>query len=66
MTGYAEALTLKNGIQVINACERAVKESNTYQEALAQVEGIITAAWDGEHDYLSKGICSQLWIANHI
>lgn len=66
MTAYAEALTLVNGIAVINKCEDAVKASNTYLAALAQVEGIVTAAWSGEHDELSKSICDQLWLTYHV
>lgn len=66
MAAYATALTLVNGIAVISKCEEAVKASNTYLEALAQVEGIVTAAWSGEQDHLSKSICDQLWLTYHV
>ena len=66
MTAYAKALTLTNGIKVVTKCEDVVKESKNFQEALAQVEGIILAAWNGEQDELSKGICDHFWITYHI
>jgi len=66
MTAYATALTLTNGIAAITTCENAVKASSTYEEALAQVEGIIFAAWNGQQDELSKSICDQLWLTYHV
>jgi hypothetical protein len=59
MTAYAKALTLVNGIEVINRCESVVKAAKTYEEAAAQVEGIVTSA---NHSLeLAGQLAKELW-----
>ena len=66
MTTQDVTATLVNGIAVMAKCEEAVKNSTSYREALAQVEGIVLAAWGGEQDELSKSICDNLWLTYHV
>jgi hypothetical protein len=59
---YNKVKKMNNGIKVLEMCEKAVINSNSYKEALAQVEGIILAAWGNDHEEKAGKLCYSIWM----
>ncbi|MDX1349876.1 MAG: hypothetical protein R3279_06510 [Putridiphycobacter sp.] len=57
---------MPNSEAIANASEKAVQGAATYQEALAQVENMIWAAYGDGHDALSKQVTDELWLKHHV
>lgn len=53
---------MNNGNTVIEMCEKAVKNSRSYKEALAQVERICLAAWGNDYEELTGKLCYNIWM----